>query len=126
MITEFDSISTNLSRLALSLYAQEQLHIANNIANANTPGYTPTGIDFEKVMNELGRIDTNNNDYDLAMVKSLRQDVDENLYVKQHLNSKIDLDNELVKMSENSVKYKVLLGALKSKGELMKIVLQSK
>lgn len=126
MITEFDSVSANMARLALSLYAQEQLYISNNIANVNTPGYLPQGLDFEKVYAELTRSENAGTENKIAAIKNLKNEMHDDRYLREKHDKNVDLDKELLKMTENTVKYKVMLSALKSKGEFMKLVLRSK
>lgn len=106
-----DILSSPVNSVAhgmLDALSEQQKLLAKNIANANTEGYQPTYLNFEKIMTDLNSNNSIN-------VKS-------ESYIEKKSNN-VQLDMELLQMQETVLKYKTVLDALSRKGALMKTVM---
>lgn len=106
-----DILSSPVNSVAhgmLDALSEQQKLLAKNIANANTEGYQPTYLNFNKIMTDLN----SNNSID---VKS-------DNYIEKKSNN-VQLDMELLQMQETVLKYKTVLDVLSRKGALMKTVM---
>jgi flagellar basal body rod protein FlgB len=96
----------------LDVLTEQQKLLAKNIANANTEGYEPSYINFDKVMIDL---------------ESRSHTQSHNLInPEMHAETKsgnVQLDMELLQMQETVLQYKTILDALSRKGALMKTVM---
>ena len=88
----FDEPFEALER-SMQIAAQRQAVIAQNIANAQTPGYEPLAFD-EQLMRAVKRLD----------------------------NKKVVLEEELAALTENSVKYSAYVKLLSSKINVLRTI----
>jgi flagellar basal-body rod protein FlgB len=115
-----DSFDVLRRGLSASSYRHDQ--IANNIANNSTPGYRRHDVDFQglfeaNMKSEMpankthdGHMSFHNESFDRAMFTTQPDDTD----VKSDGNN-VDLDKEVVNMSNNSVYYNTLATILSKK-----------
>ncbi len=124
MISDFTNPVTQLVQFSLDVLDMQHSYIANNIANANTPGYYPSRINFSSIYNEI-----NNNMNTEQELSSLLLDVKVDVQNGEHIISSnvagVELDSELIGLSKNTVMYRALLSALSNRADFMKIVLNS-
>ncbi|MCO4855936.1 flagellar basal body protein [Herbaspirillum sp. WGmk3] len=111
MSNAIESITTTALGLALDAASQRQQVIATNIANAGTVGYTPVRLGFADQMQDLQRrLDAGLplDSYSLAAFQTRMTPVlDAN-----NQPAKVQLDEEVVMMSQNSVQYQALVRGL--------------
>lgn len=88
----FDQSFDKLEK-AMEIVAQRQAVIAHNISNANTPGYMALDFD-EELMQAVERLD----------------------------NKKVNLEEELAKLTDNSVKYSSYVKLLSAKINILKTI----
>ena len=85
-----------------------RLH-ANNIANADTPNYHPTSLNFQKTMlNELqerGGISLRKNRPRHLEFTSARPELEKRVGMSKNDHNMVDLDVELTKMTKNASDY---------------------
>jgi len=98
-----------LARLALDAASLRQQAIAHNIANANTPGYVPLGVNFEQ---------------QLAFARgasggSVPASVKPFIEPDTSGTTRVALDMEMVKLTQNTVHYQSLLKALDKRGSII-------
>jgi len=124
MITDFTNITSEISKFSLDLLSMQHSHISNNIANANTQNYHPSKINFSSIYDEIDK--QINSGVDITSTLSgLKNDLQSGEHVTISKVEGVELDYELVGMSKNTIMYKALLSALSSRGDFMKIVLNS-
>jgi len=112
MITGISGATGEVVMLALDAANLRHQAIANNIANANTPGYVPLKVNFEEQLTAFRRaMDGSEADASSALhgVKSF---IEEDLAAAGSGASNVMLDMEVVKLSQNVVHYQSLLRAL--------------
>lgn len=101
--------------------------IAGNIANINTPGYKAKGLDFEQTMkrhlttNSKGAsiIQPINSTFSKFTIKDkvgLQEDITGN---------NVDIDKEMVGLTENKMKYDLVVEAVRSNLKLYNIIIDS-
>ncbi len=111
MLDGIESITTAALGLALDAASQRQQVIAANIANANMVGYVPQRLSFEDQLDDVRR--------GLQAGKSL--DAYALAAMQPHLTpvvdgsgqaEKVQLDEEVAALSQNSVQYQALIKGL--------------
>lgn len=123
----FDYINI-LDKAADASWTRETL-IANNIANADTPGYKRQDIDFQTALrNELSRfkytsLDKKIQDVDLS---NLNPDVytDSANYSYRLDGNNVDIDTEQVELASEQIKYQALTTSITSEFTRLQTVLK--
>lgn len=106
MILPIDSQSTALLSLAIDAATMRQAAIAQNIANATTPGYRPVTVSFEQRMSALmtGGADHRPSLTELAHYKPRLEPMEQG--------SEVAIDAQVAQLSENVIHHQALLKAL--------------
>jgi flagellar basal-body rod protein FlgB len=100
-------VTTELVKLALDAATLRQQAIANNIANANTPGYQPLRVSFENQLTALrGKLEAGTG-IGAELLAGVAPRL-ENVPASQG----VALDLETAALAENTVRYQALLKAL--------------
>ena len=123
----FDYINI-LDKAADASWKRETL-IANNIANADTPGYKRQDIDFQTALrNEISRfkyssLDKKIQDVDL---RRLNPDVytDHGNYSYRLDGNNVDIDTEQVELASEQIKYQALTTSITSEFTRLQTVLK--
>jgi len=127
-----DTSSLLLSK-SLDLYSTNQRVIASNIANAETPGYSPARFEFEdELRNALTK---SNPTLATTQVGHIPHAVSSIEQVKGTITSDPDntgigdengvsVDEEMIALSENQIRYETAAQLLKKKFSLLKYVVQ--
>lgn len=103
--------------------------IAENIANAQTPGYSALKVDFDKYMkntNNLGKIDmvrTSRNHISQSKQNSGIEIEKSGLRPRADGNN-VDQDLEITKMAENTIVYKTAVELLSRKFKMLKMTIE--
>lgn len=106
MVSLIDSSTTGLLSLALDAAGMRQQAIAQNIANANTPGYQRLAVSFESRLAELSR-STGGAPPSLASLGDFRP-----AFELAGNGEPVALDMEVAALSENTLHQQALLKAL--------------
>jgi flagellar basal-body rod protein FlgB len=111
-----DSVTGALVGKALDVSLATHQTIANNIANASTPGYRPLKIDFEEVMGRVRSAVESGADDD--SIRSLLAGVDATPEQDPEATSVL-LDRQMIWLAKNTTHYQALLRAQSQFGSLM-------
>lgn len=108
----FDYINV-LDKAADAAWLRNEV-IANNIANADTPGYKRQDVDFESQLSKaLGRADETNMDKKVASLKSRELETstysDFSEYDYRLDENNVDIQVENVNLAKNQLKYNGLM-----------------
>ncbi|MCE5334092.1 MAG: flagellar basal body rod protein FlgB [Desulfobacteraceae bacterium] len=107
----------------LSLNSLNQKLISGNLANINTPGYSAKGVSFEDALRQSLE------DQVLQMVRSNgshfapenpRAAMESPEIVEA---GPVDLDTEMVKLTQNSIEYQYMVGMLNKKFTMLKMAI---
>lgn len=103
--------------------------IANNIANVDTPGYTPTQLDFQKTLRETiegrGSIDLRTSRPRHLDLRSHRPQFEGLAFLSKNDYNKVDLDEEIARLSENTGNYTTYSSIMGKRLEMVKGMLSS-
>lgn len=116
MINDLGGITSIVAKAALDAAVARHDVIANNIANANTPGYLPKAFRFDDYMAAV-RAELSGGD---AHVPTPR----DSQWLQTLTGQSVQLDMEMVGLSENVVRYQALLGALDKRGAILKMAIR--
>ena len=120
-MTMIDPVTLSLVKSALDAGLLRQVAHANNIANANTPGYKPFAVRFEErlgaVRDAIGAGDTSG--LSAADIPAATMFVDEAAPTPP------SLDTEVAATSENALQYQALTHALGQQYALLNLAMSS-
>lgn len=117
-----------LSKAAGASWTRESL-IANNIANADTPGYKRQDIDFQSVLkNELSNykymnLDQKMNAVDLSKLNASVY-TDHGNYSYRLDGNNVDIDTEQVELASEQIKYQALTQSITSEFQRLQTVIK--
>ena len=117
-----------LSKAADASWTRESL-IANNIANADTPGYKRQEIDFQSVLkNELNsykfmNLDQKMNAVDLSKLNASVY-TDHKNYSYRLDGNNVDIDTEQVELASEQIKYQALTQSITSEFQRLQTVIK--
>jgi len=124
MIDDIGGVTAQLVKAALDVASLRHEVIANNIANANTQGFKPKKVGFEEYLKEAA---LGINDQQLSIEQSdiaqILQNVMDGQTIETSGESKVELDMEMTKLSENVIRYKALLEGLGKRGDIIKMAI---
>lgn len=109
-----------------SFYLERSKVIEGNIANADTPGYTPKDLIFEKELQkslELKKEDPKHIDPE-ADNGGFKEVALSN--IRGYDDNKVDIQEELAKLAESSIMYKALGENLKKEFSKLKLVISGR
>lgn len=104
----------NIMEKALNVRARNQKVIASNISNVDTPGYKEKAIDFST---ELERQLGESKDAEVHVVERPSEG-----YERLDENS-VNLDDQVMKMTENSLYYDALVQTISKKFSMMRYII---
>ncbi len=109
---------------ALDAYSLRHRVSANNIANANTPGFKRSYVSFEAELGELVR----KSGGDEGSLLSGLDDLDLSAQVDQLTESRedgnnVDMEQEIAEMSKNNIRYAGASSIIKKKLEMYRYVI---
>jgi flagellar basal-body rod protein FlgB len=116
-----DNNTSALLSLALDAAAMRQQAIAQNIANANTPGYQRVSVSFESRLAALADGAGRSGTPSLASLGDFRPSFEYAAASEQ--GSGVALDLEMAQLSENTLHHQALLKALNKHLALMGIAI---
>jgi flagellar basal-body rod protein FlgB len=127
MIEDLGGVTSQLVKLALDVSSLRQQVIANNIANAATPGYTPQQVNFEQYLKEAALLTSDKPDDALLSneIKELKKHLNNGELVINSEEKEVAIDMEMIKLSDNVLRYKALLEGLSKRGSLIKMALNN-
>jgi flagellar basal-body rod protein FlgB len=125
MIEDIGGVTSRLVTLALDVASQRQQVIAHNIANANTPGYIPQRVSFEQWLDLAAVSDPDRYDKTglLQNLDDLQQRLRQGELIEETGDEAVALDMEMVKLTENVLRYRALLEGLAKRGSLVKMAI---
>jgi flagellar basal-body rod protein FlgB len=112
-------VSTVALEKALAGSALRQQVLANNLANANTPGYRRVDVDFHAALAQaLGRGDST------AEVDALSfAAAPDGSGPMRYDGSNVDVDREMASLSENALDYQALVATLRARIRMLENVI---
>jgi flagellar basal-body rod protein FlgB len=129
----FSDDAISAASLALKGLAARQQTISSNIANVDTPGYSAKEVDFETMLQRT----LNSSASSVSMTKTSKLHMDKttsssSFYTTNNRaggtyredGNNVDIDTELIDMSETNIKYQAISQGISSKLLLLKSIAQ--
>jgi flagellar basal-body rod protein FlgB len=119
MLNLTETSGIGLIKLALDASAMRHQTIANNIANANTPGYIPLKVNFEE---QFSRMRSQFSDGGFAPVEDfsdIQPIVEPDAANAGGETSSVALDNEVANLTQNVIHYQALMKGLSKKFSIL-------
>ena len=124
MIDYLGGATSELVKLALDAALQKHNVIANNIANVNTPGFTPYDLQFETALARLNQKSDLLSDAGMKQQADfMREEIQRGEYVESRGSEKVELDVEMADMAENVLKYRAMLEGLSKRGSIIRMAI---
>ncbi len=129
MIEEMGGVNSQLIGLALDAALLRHEVIANNIANVNTPGYSAKRLSFEEhlagfssALQQAGN--SLNNELLSTRIEALKAALNDGNTLVVPQNETVELDREMVRLTENNLRYQALLQAGGKRGEFLSMAIR--
>lgn len=123
MIETISGTTSQLLNLALDASLLRHEVIANNIANVDTPNYKAQRLTFDQQLQSMASmISTPNNEALEDQISALKHELETSPQTEQE--GEVELDHEMVRLSENTLLYQALLQAKSQRSDLIKMAIQ--
>lgn len=124
MLESLQGVTSTVVRVALDGLAQQQRLIANNIANANSAGYSARHLEFENALRAAADIGAGSDSETVkARVADVGASIDAGDFIHRNGDSTVQLDIELARMNETVLKYQALLRGLDQSGSFARMAI---
>jgi flagellar basal-body rod protein FlgB len=125
MIEDLGGVTSQLVHLALDVSSLRQQVIAHNIANVATPGYVPQRVSFEQFLEEAALLTADQpSERELANeIENLNGRLTRGELIENSEDKTVALDMEMVKLTDNVLRYRALLEGLSKRGSLIKMAI---
>jgi flagellar basal-body rod protein FlgB len=129
LMTPFGRVDTTQLLVEGMKVAQfNQRLIANNIANADTPNYNPARLDFQRTLQRavegVGTFQLRKSDPRHLDSVRIRPSMDRSVLLSKNDTNKVDLDEEMVRLSENTGRFTTYGDFLITRFQSIKSMLQ--
>jgi flagellar basal-body rod protein FlgB len=119
----FTDGAMRLLEKTLNWRSRNQEIIAGNIANLDTPNYTRKEMDFQSILDSYSK--GNLTEISLSQTKPGHLGgADPSLSLVQETSEEVDLDHEIVRMSENQISYNASIQMLIKKLDALRSVIE--
>jgi flagellar basal-body rod protein FlgB len=121
--------TTKLLSKVLDFRTVKQSVISGNLANADTPGYIPRDIPFEKALQRAvskGSVKLNKTNHNHISIdqKIFTKDFNpRDIVIEDGKPNELNIDNEMAKMAQNNLLYEASVKLLSKKFEALKTVI---
>lgn len=127
MINDIGGVTSALVGAALDAALLRHEIIANNIANVDTPGYQARRLNFEDQLRGFVQQGAMSGSDNLLLAERINwvKDImrgNDAMIVTQ--NQTVELDREMVHLTENTLRYQALLQAASKRGELNRMAVK--
>jgi flagellar basal-body rod protein FlgB len=124
MLESLQGVTSTVVRVALDGLAQQQRVLANNIANANSSGFSARRIDFETALQDVVKSDRYAApETAKTHLRQIGQAIAAGDYIRETDNPTVQLDLELAQMNETVLKFQALIEGLSKSGSLVQMAI---
>jgi flagellar basal-body rod protein FlgB len=124
MLESLQGVTSTVVRVALDGLAQQQRVLANNIANANSAGFSARRLDFESALRDVVKGDRYAApETAKAHLRQVGQAIAAGDFIRETDNATVQLDIELAQMNETVLKFQALLEGLSKSGSLVQMAI---
>ncbi|MFT6102048.1 MAG: flagellar basal-body rod protein FlgB [Candidatus Endobugula sp.] len=128
MIEDLSGVTSKVVTTTLDgLFLRHQV-IAHNIANVNTPNYSAKGVSFEQHLDKLSLSAASPSEKQsltdaMSNLKGIIQEKNSLIF---STGNKVELDKEMVQLTENVLKFRALLEANSRRGDIMSLAIKGR
>lgn len=124
MSLDLGGVTYQLMGVALDAAMLRHEVIANNIANHDTPGYRARRLSFENHFNAMAMQLRSMSESALeSRINALRHGLRDGGAATVSRNETVELDHEMVCLTENTLRYQAILKAASKRGELLSLAI---
>lgn len=113
-----ENVTNQLVGKALDVVMLNQQVIANNVANVNTQNYQALKVDFDALMADIKEVVQNGGDKEALKSAIQRLDLEQGAITEETI-ARVALDEQMVELTKNSLRYQALLNARGQLGSLV-------
>lgn len=128
MIEDISGVTSKVVMTALDGLLLKHRVISHNIANASTPNYSAKNVSFENLLSSMTMEASSyaqKNTLTVAMEEIRNLIQGENTLITS-TGSKVELDKEMIQLTENVLKYQALLEANSRRGDLLSMAVKGR
>jgi len=125
MIDELGGVTAAAVKLALDAATLRHQVIANNVANAETPGFAPARVSFEAHLAAARAF------LDVSDDRALRSHLDDLTArlaspnaIRRQGEGPVELDAEMVELADNSIRYQALLEGISKQMAIVRTAIE--
>ncbi len=122
-IDDLGGVTSKLVSLALDAALLRHEVIAHNVANADTPGFAAKKLSFER---ELAKYMDNGSLNETAFRQDfdeLKLNLTEKTYISPRADAEVQLDQEMIRLTQNTLHYRALLEANSKRGAIIRMAI---
>lgn len=124
MVEALGGVTSQIIEIALDAALLRHEVIAHNISNYDTPGYQAKRLSFEEHLAGFTRTLGSADESTLGeRIKSVRESLHEGSQMVMTVEETVELDREMVKLAENTLRYQAILRAAGKRGELLSMAI---
>jgi len=128
MLENLGGVTSQIAWLALDAASQRHEITAHNIANATTPGFVPKRVEFAEQLRAfaseaLASSDLRNVDERYSGFKS---QIHEGSFVSAKSDQLVEVDMEMVNLTENVLYYRAILEGLSKRGDVLRMAIRER
>jgi len=122
----FENATLSLVSTVLDRLSQNHSLIASNMANVNTQGYKAAQIDFEAMLAPVSEVVNSENGGATELTKALARLDRQEIPVFESETAGVLIDQEMINLAENTLKYKALVSARSELSSIKSIAIKGR
>lgn len=122
----FENATLSLVSTVLDRLSQNHSLIANNMANVNTQGYKTVEINFEAMLAQVSEIVNSQHGGATELTKELEKIDRQEIPVVESETAGVLIDQEMINLAENTLKYKALVSARSELSSIKSIAIKGR
>jgi len=122
----FENATLSLVSTVLDRLSQNHSLIASNMANVNTKGYKAAQIDFEAMLAPVSEVVNSENGGATELTKALARLDRQEIPVFESETAGVLIDQEMINLAENTLKYKALVSARSELSSIKSIAIKGR
>jgi len=122
----FENATLSLVSTVLDRLSQNHSLIASNMANVNTQGYKAAKIDFEAMLAPVSEVVNSENGDATELTKALARIDRQEIPVVESETVGVLIDQEMINLAENTLKYKALVSARSELSSIKSIAIKGR
>ena len=119
MLEDLGGVTSQLVKLALDASVMRHNVTANNIANANTPGFKPQKLEFEQYLTLEAQKTSATDALLKQQIDYLRPQLESGSFIVPSGDDKVQLDMEMKELAQNTIRYQALLSGLSKRSSII-------